>query len=345
MPLTMNTLIRGFFWFAFAAFLAASIPHVAYFFRAFEPTGSGMETYWWAVAYAIAISIDVTIFLLSLTVAQMQRRGQARGVLLSVWAFVIGLVLLSWYINYTYAEQFASPTMLAHTPTIRVAVIGNIDPLIASMFQVLALAYTWIADKIAAEEPEKTAQDLEQEAQELARKLSAKQRMAALKDQHRGQRFTSLIATAREVKRELLPTQGEPRTGTAQDGKAEVQEEQQQEEGEVPQKATQIEAEGSEAGTLPASDPGTTELVSRYPKIAPWLATGRRTATIKEVASATGYSEKWIRNRVDKHLLKVHSRNRHLVLIESLITWLNSVQREGVKPRADEDVPTLTLVH
>src|SRR5438105_115435 len=108
MHLTMNRVIRGFFWFAFAAFLSASIPHVAYFFRAFEPSASGQEPYWWVVAYAIAISIDVTIFLLSLTVAQMQRRRAARGVILSVWAFVLALVLLSWYINYQYAQQFAS---------------------------------------------------------------------------------------------------------------------------------------------------------------------------------------------------------------------------------------------
>jgi hypothetical protein len=340
MPITMNQLIRGFFWFAFAAFLAASIPHVAYFFRAFEPSGSGLEPYWWAVAYAIAVSIDVTIFLLSLTVAQMQRRRAARGVILSVWAFVLALVLLSWYINYQYAQQFASPSMLSHTPTIRLAVIGNIDPLIASMFQVLALAYTWIADKIAEEEPEKTARDLEQEAEELARKLSAKQHIAALKDQQKGQRVKSLIATARDIKRELLPSTSEPPKGTPPEGQVEQPDEQHVEVSEVPP----VEPAGSRRGTYPPSDPDTMTLISRSPTIAAWLSAGRRTATIKEVAKATGYSEKWIRNRIDKHLLKVHSRNRNLILIESLLAWLHSVQREEAKPGATEVLPTLELV-
>jgi hypothetical protein len=38
--------LQGFFWFAFAAFLAASIPHVSYFFRAFEPVDAGLD--WWS---------------------------------------------------------------------------------------------------------------------------------------------------------------------------------------------------------------------------------------------------------------------------------------------------------
>jgi hypothetical protein len=32
----VNTFLQWFFWFAYASFLLASIPHVAYFFRAFE---------------------------------------------------------------------------------------------------------------------------------------------------------------------------------------------------------------------------------------------------------------------------------------------------------------------
>ena len=341
MPITMNKVIRGFFWFAFAAFLAASIPHVAYFFRAFEPSASGMEPYWWVVAYAIAVSIDVTIFLLSLTVAQMQRRRAARGVILSVWVFVLGLVLLSWYINYQYAQQFASPSMLSHAPTIRLALVGNIDPLIASMFQVLALAYTWIADKIAAEEPEKSAELLEREAEELARKLSAQARITALKDRQKGQRVRSLIATAREVKRELLPRHQAARPGTPPEEQAEQSEEPSREVVEEPP----VEAMGSDVGTGSSGDADLLSLGRVTPTLASWRASGRRTATIKEVAKATGYSEKWIRNRIDKRLLKVHSRNRNLVLIESLITWLNSVQPEEAKPPEAEDVPPLMLVH
>src|SRR6266699_6076289 len=69
---TANNALKRFYWVAFAVFLLASISHVAYFFRAFEPQDSWL--YWWIVAYAIAISVDMTIFLLSLSVAELRRR-------------------------------------------------------------------------------------------------------------------------------------------------------------------------------------------------------------------------------------------------------------------------------
>jgi len=40
--------LKWFFWVAFAAFLSASIPHVAYFFRAFEPQNPAEDAWWWA---------------------------------------------------------------------------------------------------------------------------------------------------------------------------------------------------------------------------------------------------------------------------------------------------------
>src|ERR1043165_6743964 len=66
-------------WLAFAAFLLASLPHVAYFFASFEPQNADgtVSDYWWFVAYALAVSIDVTAFLLSLNVAIKMRKATA----------------------------------------------------------------------------------------------------------------------------------------------------------------------------------------------------------------------------------------------------------------------------
>ena len=66
--------MKYFFWIAFAVFLAASIPHVAYFFASFEPSQGPAGVWWWTVSYAIAISIDVTVYLLSWTAFQRYRR-------------------------------------------------------------------------------------------------------------------------------------------------------------------------------------------------------------------------------------------------------------------------------
>jgi uncharacterized membrane protein YhaH (DUF805 family) len=91
--MTANDVLKRFFWIAFAVFLLASISHVAYFFRAFEPQDSSW--YWWLVAYAIAISVDVTIFLLSMTVAELRRRQVSNWLVASVWVFIAGLATLS----------------------------------------------------------------------------------------------------------------------------------------------------------------------------------------------------------------------------------------------------------
>jgi hypothetical protein len=139
-----NNVLRYFFWLAFAVFLLASISHVAYFFRAFEPQDTSL--YWWLVAYAIAISVDVTIFLLSMTVAELRRRKVSNWLVSSVWVFIAGLALLSWYINWQYAVEFASH-MLDRPASYWF--VGMINPIIASCFQALAIAYTWISDKIA----------------------------------------------------------------------------------------------------------------------------------------------------------------------------------------------------
>ena len=69
--------MKYFFWIAFAVFLAASIPHVAYFFASFEPSEGPEGIWWWAVSYAIAISIDVTVYLLSWTAFQRYQIGRA----------------------------------------------------------------------------------------------------------------------------------------------------------------------------------------------------------------------------------------------------------------------------
>jgi hypothetical protein len=145
-----SKILQWFFWVAFAIFLAASIPHVAYFFRASEPSMTGSNTWgwwYWLIAYAIAISIDVTIFLLSLSVCELARKRADRWLLVSVWLFIILLSALSWLMNWEYAVQFHSSVMLVR-PEGQVVLTRVINPMIASCFQLLSIAYTWMSDKL-----------------------------------------------------------------------------------------------------------------------------------------------------------------------------------------------------
>ena len=215
MSQTVNTILKGFFWFAFASFLAASIPHVAYFFRAFEPqVRGGQDPFYWGIAYAIAVSIDVMIFLLSVTVAQLRRQHVGMGTVLSVWAFILLLCGMSWFINWQYAEQFSS-TMLSHVTGTHLDLlgfspsVGQIDPAIASMFQVFAIAYTYIADKIATGKA-KTAEELKVEADEEEQRSKEQDRLDALRHQRRERRVAALAGTIRQVAEQVGQARGKP---------------------------------------------------------------------------------------------------------------------------------------
>jgi len=205
MARTLNTVMKTFFWFAFASFLAASIPHVAYFFRSFEPQNE--DVFYWIIAYAIAISIDVMILLLSVTVAQLRHQRVGWVTIISVWAFIIALCGLSWFINWQYARQF-SGTMLNQVTGVQFSLwfanprVGDIDPAIASMFQVFAIAYTYIADKIAMSKP-KTATQLKEEADEEEARNRELARLEALRTQKRQRRVTTLVGTIQHVSEQV----------------------------------------------------------------------------------------------------------------------------------------------
>src|SRR5204862_8168035 len=98
----VNRALKGFFWFAFASFLAASIPHVAHFFRAFDPQATAGQDplFYWGIAYALAVSIDVMIVLLSVRVAQLQHESRGRWTILSICSFILLHTGLSCFINW-----------------------------------------------------------------------------------------------------------------------------------------------------------------------------------------------------------------------------------------------------
>jgi hypothetical protein len=161
-------LLQFVLWLAFAAFLFASLPHVAYFFASFEPESNGqVDGYWWLVSYALAIGIDVTSFLLSLNVAIKMRRATSGlagipklaatiGVVVTHWPFILLLVGFSWLVNFEHAKEFHSSMLaLAENADINLLFwqgkLADLNPIIASAFPVLAVAYTGMSDRIGGE--------------------------------------------------------------------------------------------------------------------------------------------------------------------------------------------------
>src|SRR6266699_5178586 len=164
------SIMKYFFWIAFAVFLAASIPHVAYFFASFEPSQGPEGVWWWAVSYAIAISIDVTVYLLSWTAFQRYRRYRTPKAVWQHWLLILMCTVFSWAVNWAYAKQFHSTAMLNSAESAAPWLI-NIFPFMASAFPLLAIVYTMMAETItetAAEEKKEKDQQL-QALSELAR--------------------------------------------------------------------------------------------------------------------------------------------------------------------------------
>src|SRR3989440_4723426 len=151
-----NLIMKYFFWIAFAVFLAASIPHVAYFFASFEPSQGPEGVWWWAVSYAIAISIDVTVYLLSWTAFQRYRKFRTPKAVWQHWLLIVMCTVFSWAVNWAYAKQFHSLTMLSSAES-TAPWLTNVFPFMASAFPLLGIVYTMMAETItetAAEEKE-----------------------------------------------------------------------------------------------------------------------------------------------------------------------------------------------
>src|SRR5260370_12044802 len=105
--------MKYFFWISFAVFLAASIPHVAYFFASFEPS-QGPEGIWgWVVSYAIAISIDVTVYLLSWTAFQRYRKYRTPKAVWQHWLLILMGTDFSLTANCDYEQQCHISVMLS----------------------------------------------------------------------------------------------------------------------------------------------------------------------------------------------------------------------------------------
>lgn len=149
--------MKYFFWIAFAVFLAASIPHVAYFFASFEPSQGSEGVWWWAVSYAIAISIDVTVYLLSWTAFQRYRRYRTSKAVWQHWLLIVMCTVFSWAVNWAYAKQFHSTLMLSSAES-AAPWLTSVFPFMASAFPLLGIVYTMMAETITETEAEEKQQ-------------------------------------------------------------------------------------------------------------------------------------------------------------------------------------------
>lgn len=346
-----SKVLRVFFWIAFAAFLAASIPHVAWFFSVYElhNADGSLDAQYWFVSYAIAVSIDVTTFLLSMTVAGMTKQKKKKSLIFSVWLFILVLAGLSWFINGKYALHFQENGVIAPSP-VTISFFGwgswhfqDINPIIASCFQVLAVAYTWIADKIATGEAPKTAQQLLDEANELEQKAIAKERIAAVKRETAINGAAGLFDTGiaifdhakSRMKKQGNDTESEAVSEVESIGEntsiperkteritgplAEESEEENETNPDGNEEESQEESDQETNENL-ALDPELLPLISRYPNCVGLLSTSDTTVWLSDVANAFDTTPVLLRNRVRNGKIR-KTKNPEKVYKDSVISW------------------------
>lgn len=160
--------IRGLVKFVFigcyAAFMWASIHHVATFFNNFE---QGSDT---VGSFMLAGAFDITALVTTIGV-MFFRRSMPTGIQVIVWFFIIAIAAYSFFINWEYAAHFQNSALvlqstgettpvydthgvLHYVPVMRQnTALLVINPLLASGFTVFSLIYSIVAEFFGTKAP------------------------------------------------------------------------------------------------------------------------------------------------------------------------------------------------
>lgn len=170
METKLDTFTKTFFWFGYGVFLLASIPHIAAYFRHFDPMTTDWISggFYWTIAVLLALVIDVSDVLVSIAVIKALANGAKWNDVLPYWFFIVLIMALSWLFNWQYNIVFGS-TQFALADRISVGgwfTIGQINPIVGSAFQLLLLVYTGMAHKFSKKEVKepKSLEELRKEA-------------------------------------------------------------------------------------------------------------------------------------------------------------------------------------
>jgi len=347
---------KGFFWTGYVVFLSASIPHIAAYFRHFDPITSNRweDASYWIIATAIAIVIDVSDVLVSIAVMRAKASGAKNRDVAGFWVFIVFITALSWFFNWQYNVVFGTSQFqkvdqytIAHLIT-----IGQVNPVLGSAFQALLLVYTMMAHKFT--QKPKTAAELQSEAERLEGLEKAQNRINAYYERTRK---PGLIQRAKETAKEVKAAvnevvndeeknvpeisqeadESEDITESITDAIPEVKTENAEEYSkEYTESITEVEPESFVESFNDDSE--LSEVLKTYPKVGiEWLAKDRKTVTIEEIITVTGQSKR----RVNKAGLQRSSRNRDLILVSSILEWLKTAPKPEPKAQSTDPLPVL----
>jgi hypothetical protein len=169
---------RIIFMLAVFSFLAVSIPHVAAIFRIYEPQHDGYSWLWWTCSLGAAAGIDILAGWLTLVMMSKEVHKFDRGI---IWAFIIALMLFSWYCNWLF-DMLNNPiptnvwgSTAIDLPFVGVWTVQQITPLMVSALPVFIIAYASIAHLVGVKKASVVLSlaELKVQAQEASERAAA----------------------------------------------------------------------------------------------------------------------------------------------------------------------------
>lgn len=212
----VDSFTRAFFWFGYIVFLGASIPHIATYFHHFDAPATGLQEWMnWIIAILLAIVIDVSDVLVSIAVIKAQAAGAKTRDTFGYWAFIVLIMALSWLFNWQYNIVFGTNEFAAadKVSLLGFVTVGQINPIVGSAFQLLLLVYTGMAHKFSHKPVEKSAKELEQEANELEAKQQHLARIEAVKKSQSQRGINNFFDKVNAVKDNTFKTVGVGQSG------------------------------------------------------------------------------------------------------------------------------------
>lgn len=352
---------RWFFWCGFGVFLAASIPHIAMYFRHFDPvTTDASNVFYWLIAYALAIVLDISDVLVSIAVMKAQGEGRRVRDVLPYWFFIAFITAFSWFVNWQYNVVFG--TAQFHTVDayhIGIVSIGQINPIIGSAFQLLLLVYTGMAHKFSqhVERTEKSLDDLKQEAEEATQRAALLRAIQDAKKEGKTSVIQHLKGAALETKQAINEVLSSPeKTGISPAinvlENAVIDPPKERHTDPLLEQVTILEDASFDTSITKTKDeekaldsPPYERQKDEDKNTASHKDSGRSTVTINEAATMLNTSVKQVRIWRTKGMLKTAPRNKELLTIKSINALLESRNKTMHKTTSPESINTTQNGH
>lgn len=374
----IDSVTRWFFWAGFVVFLSASIPHIATYFRHFDPDATGWEdTFYWSISYLLAIVIDTTDMLVSIAMVRALSNGARHRQLLPYWGFISFIMILSWFINWQYDIVHSTDAFRAADSISIFAgltTVGKINPIIGSAFQFLILIYTGMAHKFNKKIQVKTAAEWANELSEMQSINGTKQQISKLKREQRKEQiaggfnlFSNVIRSAKsefsqafsndiqneenefspvvspsdshDIQTEEIPVIFEENVPVSP-----VFSESERDHFDEEKRERKSEFFLSETDRFDEEKEDISPLFSLYPKLLPIASRSGKTVTLEEIEKATGISERILLNRVRNKQLNRTGRNEKIVFKDSVFSWLKEERMEDISGKKMRSIPRLKVV-